>query len=269
MIKKLFGLCLMTISALCFALPLICSASAVAGTGDEVVWHSRDQFIRIVPRESTADSAGNDHPVRIALSTLRRALSRPAVTTPDAGKPLPLFGAAELDLLAEHVTSALQRCSSDEEIVFAVFGYHPALMGLAKEERVTTGRIFHKGGELNLILGMVQQKVDSREDRRLAPFLPGSRAKTARLEATVSPGSRPSAVQLKRGDWLVFKLADEPAGSTSHESSARSGSTPAEPSSPAAGSVEERLTRLKSLRDRELISDDDYKATKQRILNEL
>ncbi len=273
--KLLFRSGATLVSGLCLALVLSsCATGGGEKTGDSrpmVIWQSRDQFVRIVPREPAAADRGsdNDHPVTIPPNQLRRVLARPTVSGTGSGTPRPLFSAGELDLLAEHVASALQRCSSDEEIVFAVIGYHPTLMGLAKEERVTTGRFFHKGGELNLILGMVHQKVDRREDRRLAPFLPGTRALATRLEANISPGSSPSAVQLKRPDWLVFKLADEPAETVSDKNSGSNDSPPSEAVKPAEGSMEERLLKLKDLRDKDLISDDDYKATKQRILNEL
>ncbi len=258
---ELLRLFLTTISALCFCAPLTCSTSAAANPRDEVVWQSRGQFIRIVPRENTTGSTANEHPAQVQLSMLRRALSRPTITTPDAGKPLPLFGAAELDLLAEHVTAALQRCSSDEEIVFAIFGYHPALMGLAKEEQVTTGRVFLEGGELNLILGMVHRKVDSREDRRLAPFLPGSRSAAARLEVQLSPGSKANAVRLKRSDWLVFRLTEETPDVAAK--------TAAPNDNRGKVSVEERLLQLRNLLDKKLITNEEYSSTRKRILDEL
>lgn len=272
---KLFRLCTTLISGLSFIISIsACATGRGEIPGDSrqtVIWQSRDQFIRIAPRETVTDAstAGNDHPAQLPIPVLRRILARPTVTDPESGMQVPLFTATEVGLLAEHVATALERSGQNEDIIFAVYGYHSALMGLAREERVTTGRIFLKEGELNLILGMVQQKVDNREDRRLAPFLPGSRFSPARLDVKVSSGATASITTLKRGDWLVFKLNSEPPEQPAHQMARPDESSPSSPDSGGERNIEERLRRLKSLRDKELIGDEEYRVKKLRILDEL
>lgn len=267
--------CMLLVPALSLVLGLTACATGVGNKArtsrETTIWQSRDQFVRIVPRETIANdpAPSNDHPVRIDIAALRRTLSRPTVTNPETGKPVTLFSDTERGLLAEHISAGLERCTGEEEIVFAVYGYHPTLMGLAREERVTTGRVFHRGGELNLILGMVHQKVNSKDDRRLAPFIPGSRLSPARLDGTVTPGSTASARPLKRADWLVFSISDEPATEPSGETARPDATTPSAVDRTGEKSIEERLQRLKSLRDKDLISDEEYRGKRRRILDEL
>ncbi len=236
---------------------------------DATVWQSRDQFVRIGPREHVAGDSvqGNDHPVTISARTLRHMLSGPRIIDPETGKPAPLFTETEVGLLSEHVSAGLSRCSRDEEIVFAIYGYHPTLMGLVREERVTTGRFFHRGGELNLILGMVQQPVESRGDRRLAPFTPGSRTAPAQSERSVIPGTMASNGRPDRTDWLVFRIGSEQVGEQLPDQ--KSANAPPVDDKGGSRGIEERLRLLKSLRDRDLISEEEYRTKKQQILNEL
>lgn len=254
-------------AVLCLTLSLTACATTGADNGRSAtarpLWQSREQFITIVPRESKPGQtlSGNDHPLRISPAGLNRLLSRPAVLTAEDDKKQPLFTTTELNLLAEHVSAGLSRCGTDEEIVFAIFGYHTSLLGLAREELVTTGRIFSSDGKLNLVLGMVHQRVKSNEDRRLAPFTPGSRFSPATLDITIIPATTTSAYSLKRPDWITFTMGEEPPAET----------TPAEVTTtqPVGKSIEERLLRLKSLRDKDLINDEEYRGKRLQILNEL
>lgn len=258
--------------ALCLVLSLTaCATGGGEKAGTSIIWQSRDQFVRIVPREAVAaaPAPGNDHPVKIPIPVLRRTLARPTVTDHETGKPAPLFSETELGLLSEQISAGLERCTGGEEIVFAVYGYPPALMGLVREERVTTGRVFHRGGELNLILGMVHQRMNRNEDRRLAPFILGSRLSPARLDRTVIPGSSASARPLKRADWLAFNISAEPAVEPLRETPRPDATLPPAGDRPGERSLEERLLRLKSLRDKDLISEEDYRGKRQQILNEL
>ena len=178
----------------------------------------------------------------------------------DDEKKLPLFTPTELNLLSEHVSAGLRSCGADEEIVFAIYGYHTAMLGLGREERVTAGRIFVSEGKLNLVFGMVQKRVNSNEDRRLAPFTTGSRFTPATLGVNITPASAGSAYHLKRADWLVFTPEEELPEMTTPDTITEQ---------PGGKSIEERLLLLKSLRNKDLISDEEFRNKRLQILNEL
>lgn len=254
------------LSALCLALAVTaCATTSVDSNRPAAarpLWQSREQFVTIVPRESTTGKITpvNDHPLKIPPAELGRLLARPTVTPAGDEKQQPLFTATELKLLSEFVSAGLDHCSGSEEIVFAVYGYHTAILGLGREERVTTGRIFAAEGKLNLVLGMVQKRVNSNEDRRLAPFTPGSRFTPATLDVTITPAVADTAYLLKRADWLVFTPGQKPAELT----------TPTGITEQQGGkSIEERLLRLKGLREKNLITDEEYRSKRLQILNEL
>lgn len=264
--KRIYYRTCKLLSALCLTLAVTaCATTGTDKSGSAAarpLWQSREQFVTIVPRESRAGeiSSGNDHPMNITPAALSRLLASPTVIPAGGEKELPLFTPTELNLLSEHVATGLNSCSADEEIVFAIYGYHTSLLGLGREERVTAGRIFSAEGKLNLVLGMVQKRVNSNEDRRLAPFTPGSRFAPATLDVTITPAAAGSAYLLKRADWLVFTPELEP---------------PAEVTAPGTitgqpgRSIEERLLRLNNLREKHLITDEEYRSKRLQILNEL
>jgi hypothetical protein len=157
-------------------------------------------------------------------------------------------------------------------------------MGLGKEPKVTTGRIFIQEGRLNLILGIVQRDVNEYEDRRLYPLVPGSRLKQAAVASRITsmPGGVPFS--MKRNDWLVFARAGstQPIETSRPETplpvsreSADQTPRPREPQKaierPAGrpGSIEERLMILNELRNKGLITEEEYRTKRLEILNEL
>ncbi|MFH1026550.1 MAG: hypothetical protein V1791_00965, partial [Pseudomonadota bacterium] len=165
------------------------------------LWQSRDQFVALERQESADNGlvAANDHPVEISLDRLTSILGSIKVRLADNEKPGPLFTLPAIQVLAPQMQKALKQAAPGQDVVFAVFGLHDALYGLAKSPRVTTGRVFFKAGKLNLIFGLVQKDVNEREDRRLSPFTPGSRQMQARGEWTLLTDT-----PLVRGDWMAF-----------------------------------------------------------------
>lgn len=260
---------------------------------ERTIWQVREQFVSIVPQERGTDQAvaANDHPVDIPADEFHRLLASVQVVPQGASAPVPLFTETELLILKDAATSGLRQANPTEEVVFAVFGYYQALLGLAKEQKVTTGRLFYQGGKLNLILGLLHRDVMDREDRRLNPFLPGSRLKVANLGARVVPAPAEVDFTPKRSDWLTFAIgkdetapapvAPAPTAAPPAPQQTRQPpvvapvSTPA-PSPATAGpakkspkGVEERLLLLNELKGKKLITEDEYRIKRQEILNEL
>lgn len=252
-------------------------ATLQAGAGDagatRTVWTAREQFVKVVPRErGESPDVVNEHPAAISPAALRRLLASPRLSGEGEGGARPLFTDLELKVLEEALASGLRQAGPDEELTFAVFGYHPALMGLAREAKVTTGRIFLREGRLNLILGIVQREAKDHEDRRLHPFVAGSRLKPSTLAGGIVPAPDGVPFTLKRGDWLVFDPAasvpsDEPAPAAPATTPAPRPPEPQKKGERPARGIEERLRILIDLKEKQLITEEEYRAKRREILD--
>lgn len=255
--------------------------TAEAGSG-RTVWKSREQFVDVVPREPEGSgSAVNEHPASVSPLELRRLLSSVALSR--EGDETSLFSETELKVLESAGVKGLRQAGPDEDVTFAVFGYHTALQGFLKETRVTTGRMFYQDGKLNLILGIAQREVMDNEDRRLNPFVPGSRLKQADLAGRITAAAGGVPFTMKRPDWLVFSpYSDSPpvveAVQPRPESAAPVAVPATQPQEPSkrvdrptnqTRSPEERLILLNDLKQKGLITDEEYRAKRLRILDEI
>lgn len=245
------------------------SETVYAADSRRTIWQSRDQFVSVVSQDSAKDapSVANDHPVEISLDRLTSILTSINVRLADSEKPGPLFTAAALQFLVPHLQQGLRQAAPGDDVVFAVFGLHDALYGLAKSPRVTTGRIFYKAGKLNLIVGLVQKEVNEREDRRLSPFTPGSRQKASAGEWTLLTDT-----PLVRRDWMAF--GEEWQAPVVQQSAVEKKAAPlkVEPVQPAKRQDDvrkpaERLTTLNELKEKGLITEEEYRAKRMDILN--
>lgn len=276
-----------------FAAGCLAGCGTMKPAGDDAgavrtIWKAREQFVTVVSRERGGGipDVANDHPVTVTPAGIRKALASVRVLAKGEETPAPLFTETELKVLEDAVSAGLRQAGPDDDLTFAVIGYHPTLFGLAKEPKVTAGRIFSQEGRLNLILGVVHRDVGESEDRRLSPLVPGSRLKPSAIAGRIMP--TPGGVQfsMKREDWLVFSPAG--ASAPTVEDAPRTepvvpaageggGTAPRTPEPQRAGerpasllkTIEERLLILNDLRDKKLISEEEYRAKRREILGEL
>lgn len=266
---------------------LIVSPCTALAAGGKTIWQSRDQFVAIEKQDGEGATA-NNHPAKLSADQLRSMLESLETTETGKNKPLPVFNEPEREILVEMLREGLSLAGPKEDVTFAVIGQFPALMGLARERKVTTGRVFYREGELNIIFGMVHQDFKDNEDRRLAPFVPGSRTRSAELGGRISASAEQLYFTMKRGDWLVFSPASigsspgmsgesatpavkpEQAGRRPPETdiTRKQESKPVKPDKQGK-TVEERLMLLNELRNKKLITEEEYRAKRLEILNEL
>ena len=262
-----------------------CAAMRTGQGGDTIaktLWQSRDQYVAIEKQDRSAGvtATANAHPADISVDRLRSALASMEVRLPGKDKKVPLFYDPELKILSENIRAGLASAGPDEDVTFAVIGHYPALLGVLQERKVTTGRVFCRDGQLNIIFGDVLRDVREDEDRRLYPFLPGSRGAAAPGKWALTAKQEGEPFTTTRPDWVTFPLAGPSApiaapagrqenGGTDAENQEAPAVSPEKPATVGKKSVEERLMMLNDLRNKKLITEDEYRAKRLEILNDL
>ncbi len=297
------------------------------------IWDGGDQYVRLQKQDAGSGPRPplNNHPQRlnpkqlsVALTNLEMRLKRGSDTV------IPVFVASEVRLLSKYLAVGLAEAAPDEDVAFAVIGMHRGKgLGLfgrdlfAKSQMVTTGRVFYLDGKLNIIFGVVHDEIQppkdeqakrvvagdsANVDRRLQPFVPGSRRseKGHAWQLVLAEGeSLHSTGGVSRGDWLVMDLAVVVAAAKRKAREAEQGATGQEAAylrqealrlsaerrqmreemarmrkemreiQGTAGNdgsgktLEERLATLDELKKKKLITDEEYEAKRQEILNDI
>jgi hypothetical protein len=173
-------------------------------------------------------------------------------------------------------------------------------LGVLKKRMVTAGRVFCQDGQINIIFGDVHRDLTETmgvpEDRRLHPFLIGSRGGTVGThEGVLLPKPDGEVFAKLRDFWIYFPINAPEAQPASLENGVAAPENKGAVVAPSPGNmspatetrkstpgmnreypapavkktVEERLTILNALRDKKLITDEEYRAKRQEILNEL
>lgn len=317
---------LITLALALTIMSLACMPPQAQAGSKERFWRHRDQYVRLEPQDrGKQPPAPNAHPVNLEPARIREMLGSLEIRYPKRDKAETLFTSGELDVLQNTVSEALAAATPEQDVTFAIVGIHRGLFAFNHDRSVTTGRLFYVDGRLNLIIGRLHEEYNEDEDRRMHPFLPGSRKyKAPRSWDPAKPWEvvPMGGVAIKRqGDierynWLMLnpdpklwkavraekkaaketaKAAFQEASQVRQESAQVSAeqerlraemealkkqvqtlrqtpaATPtAAPAPPAAtDDVENRLRRLQSLHDKGLITDREYRAKRQEIIDSL
>ena len=248
--------------------------SITSNKDSKLLFKSRDQFVRIVEQDSVkgVKTPVNGHPVSLDEEQMRMALSSLEFMTPGKDSSSPVFDKPELDVLARHLSTALSQASATEDVAFAVVGNYLAVYGLAKEQMYTSGRVFYRDGKLNIIFGEIHGKYWPNADRRLYPLAPGSRFKsTVHTWALLNQLDQEfyAGPEGQRTDWIVLDLASMEARAAMGEKAATTQTPAALPYYGAQKSVEERLQILNDLKNKKMITNEEYEQKRLDILKDL
>ncbi|HOP40913.1 MAG TPA: hypothetical protein PLI53_07710 [Geobacteraceae bacterium] len=271
-------------------LALICFGTAGCSTVKSILtsdkeakllFKSRDQYVRIVKQDKVKGMKvqPNEQPVSLDADIIRNALSSLEIMMPRENKSVPVFNKPELENLEKYLSRGLAEAGPEEDVIFAVIGDYRAVYGLAKVPKYTSGRVFYAQGKLNIIFGKIQEDYKSYNlyapvDRRLDPLLPGSRSVPAKHVWRLLGQPDQEFYQGpdgQRTDWVVLDLASMEARATMGEKAA----------SQAAGmqggqtyygeqkSIEERLMILNDLKNKKMITEEEYEKKRLDILKDL
>lgn len=224
-------------------------------------------YVALQAREEGAEPSS--HPVQLSAEALAPALAGIRVAS---GKDIvPLFEPEEVSRLSRAIAGGLAKASAAQDFVFVSTARHQVL-GAFGQKLTSSGRVFYRAGELNLILGvqlsdaLLGLRPGTRPTRAI---LPGERARAADRVAIVEAGS---GGRLLRRDWLAIPLQ---AG-VARPSQALAPAAEAAPATALDPSVQKhfdeqqtRLLLLKRLRDQGVISDAEYEAKRAETLRQL
>jgi hypothetical protein len=256
------------------------------GTTGRQLWRISDySTVELVAREPGA--AASQHPWRVEQNTVHALLQQ--VQMVRAGASRPLFAIDELNAIVPPLTEALANARADQDV---------ALVSSARHEDNTfygvtavTARLFVVDGHLNVIVHDARLDFyDTARGSGLAPhFTVGSRiaAGTAAVQSASATN--------QRADWLVLANASVPPAPPAVPAAVApvAPATPMAPLAPAApvapvapmapvapaaipappaapvGDAEQRLTTLKRLYDKGLITKSEYDKKRQEVIKGL
>lgn len=222
---------------------------------------SQDRFKNMLLVKREAGSEPNAHPYRLDRDALVNTL-KPLRVSASGGKPEMLFDKDRPEELKELVTllaDALVQAGPDEDVLF----HFPTSrgFGLLRENVMLGGRAFVAGNQLNVVFANVHESYEGQWLRAgiLRIFPVATRAEVRLRSRALVKGEN---LQVVRPDWLRVDLT--PVATTP----AKSTLVPPAPAAPAA-SVGERLQKLQQLKDKGLITDEEYQTKRKQLLDQL
>jgi hypothetical protein len=268
---------------LCFAAAL-CLAAAQARADVQQIMRSGADYVRIESEEASAPP--NAHPTSLPPAQIAALLSQLQVEIKGLvhnAAPSALFTEASIARLAPAISDALGKAQTHEDITFAISERRSGTLG--QDVYVTSGKIFVRDGELNIIMGEMVRPLRSLINRRSHTTDPVLQPRAGYFSAAVmdqiaiEPGSRRRALSgnalvenalirfpkdAAREDWAVASLAGIADAKRVDVQSAVVTPVATEP-----GTIEARLQRLKTLREQGLISEGAYQEKQREVLGEL
>jgi hypothetical protein len=221
-------------------------------------WSIREfTSIRLVRREP--GSAPNQHPAAISPALLNQQLGMIQFVAGSAAQRL--FWPDELGELAVPLSQAIASAGPDDDLVLLSTSRRGE--GFLSQPTAITARLFVQDGTLQVLINDTRLDfVNHYRGSNIEPeFVFGSRAKAgpALVQSAAARSVRP--------DWLSLPLSVPAAASTPPAAPAAAATAPAVPAS--ADEIERRLTTLKRLRERNLITEEEYQSKRRQILQQL
>lgn len=249
--------------AAAMALSACGSMGALDGNSQVVSYEYRPKFGFVRIERIEAGAPDNAHPFNISADALRQLLASLEVEGGTSTSADPVYTKEELDEIVPHLSAALAKAAPKEDVTFAVTGRHGAF-GDHSPRSVTTGRLFARELQLNVVFGLVHQPYGQHyQESELGPgalsFPPGSRAYRAEGFWRLTP--KAGRLADKRVDWVMLDARDP----------GRAGA--AAPVAPATDGryqeIQNRLSVLNRLKADGLITQEEYSERRRAILQGL
>ncbi len=277
------GLCISTLPAQAASWTDFLFGSSKSGQTDKAsapsdrrTWRI-GEFTAIQRAERESGAAANQQPATVAPETLRQLLAPVRLV---AGKgTVPLFHPDELSDLIEPLAEALSVAAPGDDLL--LLSTHRRGEGILRTPTGLTARLFVQGDALNLIVNDARRDfVNAYIGSRIPPtFTFGSRT-TPGAVALQDPGAT-----LRRADWVVIPLQraaaapvlapapvvvlPPPVPAPAPQAAPAPAAAPRATAPASADEIEQRLVTLKRLRERGLISEEEYQQKRREILQAL
>lgn len=249
-----------------------------------ILWQDGDQFVRIDSLDPKA-AATSSPPLILSTSEVRRALES-VLLVKSGGNPTSALDSREVNALVDPVTTALPTLKPGQDVSFLV--HHSAGLMALGQKFTTAGRIFPDHGSLDIIFGRVRAPdvgetiVGGESPTRKT----GSRGERTQSDYTVVVEGPVSLADPARPDWA--KVAPAAWGRSAATPAPQPVGQPTAAPAPAVGTaavpapeaaptsnphdpddIAKRLEVLNKLRQKHLITEEEYARHKADLLNRL
>ena len=258
---------------------LILSAIPISAFGEIAQWEE-NEFVKLVARDGTAGIV-NNHPLKINPQTLTAILAEikllPKKTSDDDEMPQPLFSKSKAQSFGTELSEAFRIARPNQDIAFQVMDLSSMIGKLLTKPVYTVGRIFWRNKRLQIVFGSIQQSVAKRrllgqEAGIINPPKIGGRniIVDSDYKPALFPGSRYAETQsgTVRSNWLIINPS-ETLNSAAQDEEKTEMQVQDTPKKRASDSTEARLRYLKNLRERNLISEENYQYKVRQIIDKL
>jgi hypothetical protein len=275
------------------ALALVAAATCAAtetSRGVVVLWSANDQWVKLEPQDDPK-ALPNDHPAQLTAEAISTALGALQIRILDADTNAetlrPAFAREELRDLAPRLAAGLAKAGPQQDVTFSTIASHSLIVGgVIKDPGVNAGRVFYEDARLNVIFGELQSGYRKRNvyGQRTEDFTPRQQGSRQKAEEHKWPLAAHAGVEFHsaadgvRNDWVTIDsalvasqaaAASDAAGSPAAAAPTTAGSAEGPATTKSGADLEQRLKTLKELRDKNLISEEAYRAKVQELLSEL
>jgi Short C-terminal domain len=254
------------------------SAEPAKAVAKRRAWNLREfTYVRLVPRET--GSSRSEHPLRIDGEALRQLLAPLRIESREGGEPL--FATDELAELGEPLVQALASAGSDDDVLLLSSSRRAG--GLLAQPLAVTARLFVQGGSLHVIAYDTRFEFFNkyRGSGQQPEFTFGSRSRAGAGRIQSASGTS------RRADWVALPLGAVAAAAVAPVTTSAPPAAVATTVAPStqfpeakplpvepprardaafAEEIEQRLIMLKRLRDKGLISEEEYQLKRKEVL---
>ena len=294
--------------ALSLIFQIFSSAFAMGSfTDNDIIWQaSANEIIKYIDRDTTSPGK-NNHPVALQAKEISTILASLKLHEQEkdnlaAEKEFkPVFTDQQANLLGRYLEEGLKEAKPDQDIIFVIEKSVKRLTLLKPGRYFVAGRVFYKDNKLNIIIGDYDRLRNEAYEAVNDPtgtghthysFDYGQRSKPSSFKkAIISINGIENKQQnnTQRDDWLVIDVnvaskaiedmtimrqKEEMANKRkelmevlgSEDTIHINATSSTEKVTP---SLEQRLTELKHLRNKDLITDEEYAQKRKQILDDL
>ncbi len=253
---------------------LLASSSVTSTSEDKVIFMYDNQFVALVPQDNE-DAIPNDQPVIVSVYTLSEILSSVLVKTHNNSKSdNRLFGDNEIYILSQTLSSTLAKASPEQDILFKTQSGQGSVANLA----VKKGRAFWRDSKLHLLFAEIQNAKKSNpdnerqqansEDTQFGSRIVQSRKVDFAIMTTKAVVKEKDVDGVTRADWISIDT-NQLLGYTIDPNSAIKNNTSEEAvSTDRLGSTKEELAKLKFMREKGMLSEENYENKVRELLDE-